>query len=129
MLKLSYTIVYVDDVKGTMDFYEKAFGLQKGFIHENQYGEMITGNTKLGFAHHDTAESHGFSYQKINAAKVAPGIEIGFTTDDVESAFHKAINAGATVASKPAKKPWGQVVSYVRDCNGLLVEICTEITA
>jgi hypothetical protein len=27
--------------------------------------------------------------------------------------------------SPPEKKPWGQTVSYVRDDDGVLVEICT----
>lgn len=49
-MKLGYTLFYVDDVAKTMDFYEKAFGLKKGFAHEDQYGEMITGETKLIFS-------------------------------------------------------------------------------
>jgi len=27
----------------------------------------------------------------------------------------------------PVAKPWGQVVSYVRDVNGFLVELCTAV--
>lgn len=127
-MKLGYTLIYVDDVGRTMGFYEKAFGLKPGFLHESkQYGEMETGGTKLGFVHHETASSHGFEYDKLSPKKTAPGIEIGLVTEDVEAAFSKAIKAGATSVSKPEKKPWGQVVSYVRDCNGLLVEICSAM--
>jgi predicted enzyme related to lactoylglutathione lyase len=126
-VKLGYTLLYVDDVEGTMNFYERAFGLKKGFLHENQYGEMVTGETKLGFVHHNTARAHGFAYKKLNPGEVAPGIEIGFITDDVDAAFNRAVKAGAIAACKPEKKPWGQVVSYVRDCNGLLVEICSAV--
>ena len=57
----------------------------------------------------------------------APGFEIGFVADNVENAFERAVKAGAIETSKPTKKPWGQVVSYVRDCNGLLVEICSAM--
>lgn len=28
---------------------------------------------------------------------------------------------------EPQQKPWYQMVGYVRDLNGFLVEICTEI--
>ena len=127
-MKLGYTLIYVDDVVSTMKFYEAAFGLKSGFLHEsNQYGEMITGDTKLGFVHHETAKSHNFKYQKISLKKNAPGIEIAFTADDVKKAFAKAVKAGAVGISKPTKKPWGQVVSYVRDCNGVLVEICSAM--
>lgn len=120
-------MIYVDDVEATMTFYEKAFGLKKGMIHEDQYGEMITGETKLGFVHHKTAGSHGFRYSKCDPVQDAPGIEIGLVSDNVEAAFARAVDAGARPASAPAKKPWGQWVSYVRDCNGLLVERCSAM--
>lgn len=127
-MKFAYTLVYVDDVVKAIQFYEKAFGCKRGFIHESgQYGELITGATKLGFVHHKTAKSHGFKYKKLNTKTVAPGVEIGFVTKNVLKAYQKALNAGAIGVSKPIKKPWGQVVSYVRDCNGLLVELCSPM--
>jgi lactoylglutathione lyase len=127
-VKLGYTLLYVDDVEKTMTFYAKAFGLELGFLHESkQYGEMKTGDTKLGFVHHDTAGSHGFKYEKLSPKSIAPGVEIGLVTDDVEKVFAQAVAAGAIATSKPARKPWGQLVSYVRDCNGMLVEICSAM--
>ncbi len=127
-MKFGYTLIYVDDVFKTMKFYEKAFGLKSGFFHESgQYGEMITGSTKLGFVQHETAGDHGFKYQKIKLSTKAPGIEIAFVARDVKKAFSKAVKAGAKSVAKPTAKPWGQVVSYVRDCNGVLVEICSAM--
>lgn len=127
-MRLGYTLVYVDDVEKTMTFYSKAFNLEVGFLHESkEYGEMKTGDTKLGFVHHNTASSHGFEYEKPSLWNKAPGFEIAFIADDVEAAFQRAVKAGAIPTSKPQQKPWGQVVSYVRDCNGILVEICSAI--
>ena len=127
-MKLGYTLIYVDNVEATMTFYARAFGLEKGFLHESkEYGEMITGPTKLGFVSHRTAASHGFKYNKITPQSEAPGIEIGLVTSNVEAAYEKAVQAGATPTLKPIQKPWGQTVSYVKDCNGLLVEICSEM--
>lgn len=127
-MKFGYTLIYVDDVEATMNFYKMAFGLELGFLHESkQYGEMISGQTKLGFVHHDTADSHGFKYEKLNYKNLPPGLEIGFTTSNVQDAFDRALNAGAEGVSFPSLKPWGQTVSYVRDLNGLLVEICSEM--
>ncbi len=127
-MKFSYTLIYVEDVEASMLFYELAFDLKPGFLHESkQYGEMITGQTKLGFVQHQTAESHGFKYNKLTSKELPPGIELGFISEDVNKAFTKAINAGATSVSLPQEKPWGQTVSYVRDLNGLLIEICSEI--
>jgi uncharacterized glyoxalase superfamily protein PhnB len=55
------------------------------------------------------------------------GVEIAFTTSDVQAAFDQAVGAGAKPVSKPEKKPWGQTVAYVRDNNGFLVELCTPM--
>jgi predicted enzyme related to lactoylglutathione lyase len=126
-MKLGYILIFVDDVNATMNFYEKAFGLKKGMTHEDQYGEMITGDTKLGFVHHKTAGSHGFRYKKWDPTQDAAGIEIGFVSDNVEAAFARAVDAGAHPLSAPAQKPWGQWVSYVRDLNGVMVEVCSPI--
>jgi len=122
-MKLGYTLLYVDDVKGTMDFYAKAFGLQRGFFHESgEYGEMVTGETKLGFVAHATASSHGFDYQHIKKEENAFGFDIGFVTENVEEAFKNAVRCGAGAVSQPKTKPWGQTVAFVRDNNGFLVE-------
>ncbi len=35
--------------------------------------------------------------------------------------------AGATVVSESATKPWSQTVTYLRDNSGHLVELCTPM--
>ena len=57
----------------------------------------------------------------------AAGFELAFVTDDPHTAYATAITAGAAAIAPPAEKPWGQVVAYVRDPNGCLVEICSPI--
>ena len=55
------------------------------------------------------------------------GIEIGFTTDNVNEVVAHAIKEGAVLVAEPKTKPWGQVVAYVRDLDGFLIEICTPV--
>jgi lactoylglutathione lyase len=127
-MKLGYTLFYVDDVDATMKFYAKAFGLEVGFMVETaEFGEMVTGETKLGFVNHETASSHGFEYEKMTPSRKPAACEISFVTTDVEEAYARAVKAGAVAVSPPKRKPWGQVVSYVRDCNGFLVELCSPM--
>lgn len=127
-MTLGYTLLYVADVPAALDFYERAFGLQRGFLHEsNAYGELATGGTKLGFVQHEVAASHGFVYEVVRPDRAAPGFELGFITTDVAGAYAIAVAAGATAVSAPEAKPWGQIVSYVRDLNGFLVEICSPM--
>ena len=52
-MKFGYTIIYVPNVEESISFFEKAFGLERGFVHpEGDYGELQTGETKLAFAAH-----------------------------------------------------------------------------
>ena len=125
MIKFAYTILYVEDVVKKINFYEQAFGFSKKFITpDNSYGEVISGETTLSFASKTLALSNlkdGFIESNLNEKPF--GIEIGFTTDDVQATIKKAIEAGAKLYAEPKEKPWGQVVSYVRDLDGFLIEI------
>lgn len=128
-MKFGYTIVYVADVRATLDFYQRAFGFATRFATEDgQFGLLETGATALAFARHDIASaSLGGEYRPLNADAIPAGIEIGFTTKDVPQAFERAVNAGATALTPPAVKPWGQTVAYLRAPEGTLVELCTPM--
>ena len=129
MIKFAYTILYVQDVTKSVEFYEKAFGFTRKFVTpENDYGELLVGETTLSFASTTLAKSNlkdGFT--ESNLKEKPFGIEIAFTTENVEETVLAAINAGATITESPKTKPWGQVVAYVRDIDGFLVEICTPM--
>jgi lactoylglutathione lyase len=129
MIKFGYTILYVKDVPKTIEFYEKAFGFKRNFLApDNTYGELNTGNTTLSFASRELANTNlknGFIESDINKKPFA--IEIGFTTEDVEMTINAAVKAGATIVENTKAKPWGQIVAYVRDPDGFLIEICTPM--
>ena len=129
MIKFAYTILYVKDVTKTVEFYEKAFGFTRKFMTpENDYAELLVGETTLSFASITLAQSNlkdGFI--ESNLSNKPFGIEIGFTTDNVEETITTAINAGAELVEKPKTKPWGQTVAYIRDLDGFLIELCTPI--
>ena len=126
-MNLGYIIIYVADVPTTISFYEKAFGLKLRFLHEsNQYAEMETGQTALAFVNENFAmTSHPFRPNRLK--EQAAGAEIAFVVANVEEQFKQAVDAGAVEVVKPAPTPWGQIVSYVRDNNGFLVEVCSPI--
>jgi lactoylglutathione lyase len=110
-----------------MAFYERAFGLAQRFLHESgTYGEMETGATALAFADEVATTSQGWFEPNRGASKAA-GAEVAFVVDDVQAAFAQAIANGATAVLAPVGKPWGQTISYVRDLNGFLVEICSAV--
>ena len=128
-IQYAYTILYVPDVPKTVEFYKKAFGFeQKLLTPENDYGEVISGNTTIAFANIDLGNSNfkkGFS--ESNLSKKPFGIELAFTTTKVEKVMENAIASGAELLEEVVTKPWGQKVGYLRDLNGFIIEICTPI--
>ena len=127
-MKLGYVIIYVADVAATVAFYEQAFGLKRRFVHEaGQYAEMETGATALAFVQEDFAASNGLAFRTNRGSEPPAGAEVGLVSADVAASFKTAIAAGAVCVVAPMQKPWGQTVSYVKDCNGVLVEICSAM--
>jgi lactoylglutathione lyase len=128
-MKLGYAIIYVPDVEAAVSFYERTFGLKRRMVAETgEYGELETGETALAFAADFLAEKNfPEGYRKNTPGGLPPGFEVALVTEDVATAFDKAVAAGAEQISKPETKPWGQTVAYVRDLNGVPVEICSPI--
>lgn len=127
-MKFGYTILYVKSVVESIKFYERAFGLQRKFIHESeQYAELDTGSTTLSFASLEMADFNHVPILSELPSNKSPAMEVAFVTNDVAAAFQKAIQAGAESIAEPTQKPWGQTVCYVRDNNRFLVEICSPM--
>lgn len=129
MVRFGYTILYVSNVEKSITFYEKAFGFKRKFISpENDYGEIISGETTISFASKELAKTNlknGFIESTLREKPFA--IELGFITDDVEQTIKQAENSGATIIEPPKQKPWGQTVAYLRDIDGFLIELCTAM--
>ena len=131
-MRLGYVIIYVESVKGTMDFYTRAFGFETRMVYEENgvvdYGEMQTGETVLAFASHSLGEANlqGL-YQKAAMTEVPFGFELALVSEDVAGDFDKALKEGAIAVSPPKEKPWGQTVAYVRAVEGTLIELCSPM--
>lgn len=96
LIKFAYTILYVKDVEKSIDFYEKAFGFSRKFVTpENDYGELLVGETTLSFCSLTLANSNfkdgfierilstiEFSAQTIKSYKSI--LEKIFASEDVE---------------------------------------------
>ena len=128
-MRLGYSILYVASVPDTIAFYEAAFGLERGMVTPTgEYGELNTGATKLAFAAYEfVATLTDVPVATAGPDRPAPPVELGLVTDEVEAAYARAVAAGAVAVKPPAAKPWGQLVGYVRDNNGFLVELCSPM--
>jgi uncharacterized glyoxalase superfamily protein PhnB len=130
-VSLGYVILYVKDVSASLAFYEKAFGLSRRFFQDDAgkaYGELETGATRLAFSSLALAKEI-LKKDPVTASPTSTPLasEIAFVTPEVQAAYVRALTAGATAYAEPRQKPWGQLVAYVRDIDGHMVEICSPL--
>ena len=96
-MRFGYTILYVSDVAASLDFYERALGQRRRFVHDSgQYAELDTGDTALAIAAHELAAANlPGVYRPEENPSSRPTFEVCFVTDDVQGAFDRAITEGA----------------------------------
>jgi lactoylglutathione lyase len=130
-LHFRYSAFFVGDVPATVAFYEKAFGFKLRYMHPSSgYAELDTGNTLLCFVSDDFVENArligGLAYTPNRPQANPAAAQVAFVCDDIDGDWARAVAAGAVVIKKPEAKPWGQTAGYLRDCNGIIVELNTR---
>ena len=124
-MDFTHITIYVKDIQQSLAFYKEAFGLETRFVHESgQYAELETGAVRIGLASENIAEmTLNGQYRPNSLADLPGGFVISLTAEDVPAAFAQATAAGATAVVEPFTQPWGQEIAYVRDIDGVLVEL------
>ena len=121
---------FVQDVPATLEFYRRAFAIGTRYLHPSQgYAELDTGETLLSFISKsflDAADLLGGTQAVCARPDQSPiGAQIALVSSDIDGDWQRAVGAGATILKAPEAKPWGQTVGYLRDLNGVIVELCT----
>jgi lactoylglutathione lyase len=124
-MKFSHITLFVKDVSRSVTFYEQAFGLKQVFADDSGlFTELESEGKSLHIAAIEAVEPNfPEGFQATNLSNLPVGIEICFLTENVGASLTIALNAGATSYIEPQVKPWGQTVAYVRDLDGILIEI------
>jgi lactoylglutathione lyase len=112
-------------------FYEAAFGLKLRYMHPSSgYAELETGPTLLAFVGErfvkDAKLLAGTETLPNRPASNPIAAQVAFVTSHMNADWRRAVQAGATIVKEPEAKPWGQTAGYLRDINGIIVELCTQ---
>jgi uncharacterized glyoxalase superfamily protein PhnB len=119
-MRFRATVLYVDDVAATVDFYCRAFGLGLRFSDESLgFAELETGDVVLAIASHSLGEM--LMPGSYTRAAFPAGVEVGFLTRDVAGGFDRALAAGAAPIAPPRRMPWGLEAAYVRAPEGTVI--------
>ncbi len=125
---LGYVILYVESLDRAISFYCEALGFQLKF-RQGPYGELVTGATTLALSERAFVREHIFGGVELPLAGQGCS-EIGVLVPEaeVDGLYRRAVQAGAQAVVEPVAQPWGQRISYVRDLDGHLVEICSPVS-
>jgi lactoylglutathione lyase len=131
-LQFRSSSLIVSDVTHTVDFYERVFGFKLRYQHPSSgYAELETGETLLAFiaeAFIDQTALLGelpYGRSPVEADEAPPQV-VARVTVNLAADWDRATEAGVAMVKLPEAKPWGQTTGYLRDCNGMIVEICTR---
>jgi len=130
MLRLKVTGFIVPNVPATVAFYEQAFGLGLHYMHPSRgYAELNTGAAVLAFLSEEFVQQAdllgGLPITLNRPGLAAAAAHVALWSDDIDNDWTRAVSAGASVVKALEAKPWGQVSGYVRDLDGLVVELCS----
>ncbi|MCL9682742.1 VOC family protein [Legionella maioricensis] len=127
-MKLTYTILYVNNVNDSVEFYQNAFGIKNRFIHESgDYAEMDTGEVTLAFCAHNLAKDIIKQKYLKASQKQLIGSQISFEPHNLKEAYETALENGAKSIIPPEVKPWGWESAILLDLDGHIVEIAKEL--
>src|SRR4051794_34161743 len=126
-MTLGWTIVYVEDPAAAASFYADTFGLRTEFVAGDEYAQMDTGTTKLGFASYALGQLNFEGGVRRADGDPPPNVELALVHEDVDTAYRIALDAGCASLQEPKDKPQGQRVAYVRDPFGTLLELATPL--
>lgn len=129
-MKFAGTVLYVDEVVSTVDFYRRAFGLELRFFDEALgFAELETGGSLLAIASHSLGEMLMPEEYLRSAGGRPAGVEIAFFSGDVPASFARLIAEGAAPIAAPRRMPWGLEVAYVRAPDGTTIGISEQPAA
>ena len=121
-----YVVLVVTDLDRSLAFYTDVLGLPLGH-RSGPFAQLVTGTTRIALYEREAmATTLGVDSLRSPPAD-APAFELGFKVDDVDAAYRQVTAAGAQPATPPTDRPWGQRTAYVRDPDGHLIELVTDL--
>jgi uncharacterized glyoxalase superfamily protein PhnB len=92
---------------GLIDFLKRAFAAEEMEIHRGPEGTVVHAKIRVGGSVIEMGEAHG---------EFGPMPTLFYLyVDDVDSAYRRAVAAGATATEAPALQPYGERRAAVRD--------------
>jgi PhnB protein len=117
----------VDDGKGAIEFYKRAFGATERGIMEGPDGKVAHAELQIGSG--VIMLSDKFPQSVCQTPKELGGttVAIFLFVEDVDSVVQDAADAGATILMQPENQFWGDRLGQVTDPYGNVWQIATRV--
>lgn len=120
-------MLYVPDVRASVSFYERALGASCKQVHEDaSYAEIALGSLTVGIVDSALAALHlPAEFRPHDPSAPPAAFELYVEVEDVDEAVRHVVGAGGVLLGEPGDKPWGQRVAYLRDPDGVVIELAS----
>jgi PhnB protein len=117
----------VDDAKGAIEFYKRAFGATERGVMAAPDGRIAHAELQIGDA--IIMLSDKFPQSACQTPKELGGttVAIFLFVEDVDSVVQDAADAGATITMPPEDQFWGDRLGQITDPSGNVWQIATRI--
>jgi len=127
-IKLTETIIYVNDQQISSDFYAKIFRQTPDLQVPGMTEFNLTENCKLGIMpNKGIAKILGGQTPHPDLGNGIPRCELYLYVEDVQKEFENAIKSGAKLISPILPRDWGDRVCYFADPDGHVVAFAEKL--
>jgi PhnB protein len=124
--------LFVDDAKGAIEFYKRAFGATDHGMIQTPDGLVAHAEVKIGDTVVRLCDNLPIFDARAPSELGGTTVEIFLFVDDVDAAARKAVEAGASVKAEPTTQFWGDRLARLLDPYGhhwLLASRVEDLTA
>jgi lactoylglutathione lyase len=120
-------MIYVANVPKTVRFYQQAVGATCDHAHDDgSYAELRLGPIVVAVVEADFARRHfPGEFRRHEPSDKPAALEIYIEVEKLDEAIARALDAGATQLGEPTERPWGQRSVFLRDVDGVVIELAS----
>jgi lactoylglutathione lyase len=118
MVEFGYSIIFVSDMKRSIEFYQEIIGLPLRF-ETPEWTEFNTDGTTLALHQTNTPATSAEPKDENPAGQCRPG----FTVDDINACHERLIGKGVICVSPPKVEEYGHTLAKYADPDGLTITL------